>query len=185
MAACAALDPAMAPASYQTASPKTLGSFGNWPNVVAQGVASDAGDIELWDGPGSIGFLGLPPSQVQALAATLAAGNPPVTTGAPDDGSALGFIAPAFASGAPTARRASRSAARSRSGTGGAAFFTGSLSAGAVTIDNGGAISGDGTVSAQRTPRLHRRSGVMRRRPKSLTPPALRATSPLRGEEGL
>jgi T5SS/PEP-CTERM-associated repeat protein len=37
---------------------------------------------------------------VQALAATLAAGNPPVTTGAPDDGSALGFIAPAFASGA-------------------------------------------------------------------------------------
>jgi T5SS/PEP-CTERM-associated repeat protein len=100
MAAYAALDPAMAPASYQTASPKTLGSFGNWPNVVAQGVASDAGDIELWDGPGSIGFLGLPPSQVQALAATLAAGNPPVTTGAPDDGSALGFIAPAFASGA-------------------------------------------------------------------------------------
>ncbi len=100
LAAYAALDPAMAPASYQTASPKNLGSFGNWPNAVAQGVASDAGDIELWDGPGSTGFLGLPPSQVQALAATLAAGNPPVTTGAPDDGSALGFIAPAFASGA-------------------------------------------------------------------------------------
>ena len=100
MAAYAALDPAMAPASYQTASPKNLGSFGNWPNAVAQGVAADVGDIELWDGPGSTGFLGLPPSQVQALAATLAAGNPPVTTGAPDDGSALGFIAPAFASGA-------------------------------------------------------------------------------------
>jgi T5SS/PEP-CTERM-associated repeat protein len=100
LAAYAALDPAMAPASYQTASPKNLGSFGNWPNAVAQGVASDAGDIELWDGPGSTGFLGLPPSQVQALAATLAAGNPPLTTGAPDDGSALGFIAPAFASGA-------------------------------------------------------------------------------------
>src|SRR6266436_6280618 len=100
LAAYATLDPAMAPASYQTASPKNLGSFGNWPNAVAQGVAADAGDIELWDGPGSTGFLGLPPSQVQALAATLAAGNPPVTTGAPDDGSALGFIAPAFASGA-------------------------------------------------------------------------------------
>ena len=100
MAAYAALDPAMAPASYQTASPKNLGSFGNWPNAVAQGVAADAGDIELWDGPGSTGFLGLPPNQVQALAATLAAGNPPATTGAPDDGSALGFIAPAFASGA-------------------------------------------------------------------------------------
>jgi T5SS/PEP-CTERM-associated repeat protein len=100
LAAYATLDPAMAPASYQTASPKNLGSFGNWPNAVAQGVATDAGDIELWDGPGTTGFLGLPPSQVQALAATLAAGNPPVTRGAPGDGSALGFIAPAFASGA-------------------------------------------------------------------------------------
>jgi T5SS/PEP-CTERM-associated repeat protein len=32
--------------------------------------------------------------------------------------------------------------------SGGAAFFTGSLSAGAVTIDTGGAITGDGTVTA-------------------------------------
>src|SRR5258708_17129794 len=92
LAAYATLDPAMAPASYQTASPKNLGSFGNWPNAVAQGVAADAGDIELWDGPGSTGFLGLPPSQVQALAATLAAANPPVPTAPPDHGSPLAFI---------------------------------------------------------------------------------------------
>jgi len=31
---------------------------------------------------------------------------------------------------------------------GGAVYFTGSLGAGAVTVDSGGAISGDGTVTA-------------------------------------
>ena len=32
--------------------------------------------------------------------------------------------------------------------SGGAAYFTGSLSPGAVTIDSGGAITGDGTLTA-------------------------------------
>src|SRR5882757_1725625 len=117
MQADAALDPAAAPGSFQTASPAVLsllplspnppndyptftGAYWKWPYAVANGVAANAGDIELWDGPGTIGFTGLSPSQVQLLAAIVASGSAPLT-GAPDDGSALGFIAPAFATGAP------------------------------------------------------------------------------------
>ena len=100
----AALDPAAVPGSFQTASPKTLDSYANWPGVVVAGVAANAGDIELWDGaPGMVpfpGFPGLTSSQMQALATIHAAGTAP-TTGAPADGSALGFVAPAFVTGAP------------------------------------------------------------------------------------
>lgn len=102
----AALDPAVIPGSFQTASPSTLGSYANWPAAVANGVAANAGNIELWDGAPGVatypGFPGLSFSQVQALAASLAAGTAP-TTGAPADGSALGFIAPAFVTSAPGA----------------------------------------------------------------------------------
>jgi T5SS/PEP-CTERM-associated repeat protein len=101
LAEAAALDPATTPASYQTASPVNLGNFANWPNAVLNGVAANAGDIELWDGPASTGFTGLSPSQVKALAAIVADGSPPPTADAPDDGSGLGFIAPAFVTGAP------------------------------------------------------------------------------------
>jgi T5SS/PEP-CTERM-associated repeat protein len=96
----AALDPATAPASYQTASPINLGSFANWPNALQNGVAADAGDIELWDGPVLNGFTGMSTGQVKGLAAIVADGNAPVTA-VPDDGSALGFIAPAFVTGGP------------------------------------------------------------------------------------
>jgi hypothetical protein len=112
MAADAALDPAATPGSYQTAAPNNLkknasqgsfpswGDYADWPNAIANGVAANAGDIELWDS--NTGFLGLSPSQLAFLAATLAAGVPP-TTSAPDDGSPLDFIAPAFVTGAPGA----------------------------------------------------------------------------------
>ena len=112
----AALDPAFAPASYQTQSPDGLaentptvsnpdftGPYADWPGAIAQGVASGAGDVELWaySGPTNAvnGFQTLSSSQVQILATQLAAGAPP-TGGAPDDGSALGFVAPAFVTGA-------------------------------------------------------------------------------------
>ena len=107
----AALAGTSAPGSYQTASPVNLGTnesagsqpswgaYADWPNAVTQGVAANAGNIELWDGPGTTGFTGLLPSQVQDLAALLAAGNAPVA-GAPDDGAALGFTAPASVTGA-------------------------------------------------------------------------------------
>jgi T5SS/PEP-CTERM-associated repeat protein len=114
----AALDPSTPPASYQTASPDLLatlasngtystftGAYADWPNTVVAGVTSYAGDIELWNfsgpaGTGINGFLTLAPGQAQILATLLAAGTAP-TTGAPDDGSALGFVAPAFVTGAP------------------------------------------------------------------------------------
>ena len=76
-----------------------MGGLRGLANAVTQGVAANAGDIELWDGPGTTGFTGLLPSQVQDLAALLAAGNAPVA-GAPDDGAALGFTAPASVTGA-------------------------------------------------------------------------------------
>ncbi|MBV8410386.1 MAG: hypothetical protein JOY64_22360, partial [Alphaproteobacteria bacterium] len=118
LAADAMLDPNAAPASYQTASPDLLaglpgsgtypnftGDFANWPDTVAAGVQFDAGDIELWDfsgppGSGINGFLSLAPSQLQFLATLLAAGNPPPNAGAPDTGAPLGFVAPAFVTGA-------------------------------------------------------------------------------------
>ena len=106
LAADAALNPAVAPNSFQTKSPSILGPYANWQATIANGVALDAGDIELWDFPViplPVGFTSFSPSQVQTLAAILAAGSPPPTAGAPDDGSALGFIAPAFATGAPGA----------------------------------------------------------------------------------
>ncbi len=111
MAEDAALDPTTAPGSFQTASPVNLGTnesvgsepswgaYADWPNAVTQGVAANAGDIELWDGPATTGFTGLEPGQVQDLAAILAAGTAPLT-GAPDDGAALGFMAPASVAGA-------------------------------------------------------------------------------------
>jgi T5SS/PEP-CTERM-associated repeat protein len=99
----AALNPSTVPASFQTASPVNLGSnYANWEPAIAQGVTSDAGDIELWDGPGDTGFTGASPTFVAGLAGTLADGIAP-TTGAPDDGAALGFIAPASVTGAPGA----------------------------------------------------------------------------------
>ncbi|GEP58434.1 beta strand repeat-containing protein [Reyranella soli] len=122
MQADAALDPSATGGSLQTASPRTLLSsattnstengafdgptpafpgYAGWPYVIANGAAANAGDIELWDGLVPYpGFPGLTANQVQFLATVLAAGNAP-TTGAPDDGSALGFIAPAFVTGAP------------------------------------------------------------------------------------
>ncbi|MBV8409164.1 MAG: hypothetical protein JOY64_16155 [Alphaproteobacteria bacterium] len=107
--AAALLDPALAASSFQTASPTNLanqpvgfnfpnftGAYADWPYAVVNGVAANTGDIELWDGPGKTGFTGLSSSQAQFLATLVAAGIAP-TTGAPDDGSALQFIAPAFA----------------------------------------------------------------------------------------
>jgi T5SS/PEP-CTERM-associated repeat protein len=104
LAADAALNPAVAPNSFQTASPfNFFPTYADWQAAIAAGVTLDAGNIELWDyptTPTNVGFTHLSASQVQGLAAILAAGTPP-TTGAPDDGSALGFVAPAFATGAP------------------------------------------------------------------------------------
>ena len=106
----AALDPATVPGSYQTASPSLLtanagsgsapswGAYADWPSAVSQGVAADAGDIELWDYPGNTGFTGLAPSQVQDLATLLAAGTPPMP-GEPDDEATIGFVAPASVTG--------------------------------------------------------------------------------------
>ena len=120
MTADAALTSTASPASYQTASPDGLyklassgpyanfsGAYANWPGTVANGVVANTGNVELWNysGPSIAGtttingFLNLSPEQAQFLAALLAAGNPP-TTGAPADGSALGFVAPAFMTGA-------------------------------------------------------------------------------------
>ena len=113
MGAAAALDPTTAPGSYQTDVPGNLvppgapttppGSYVNWPNVVAQGVAANAGNIELWDWPtgqSDPGFLLAPPGLIKDLHTILASGIAPLT-GAPADGSALSFVAPAFATGAP------------------------------------------------------------------------------------
>jgi hypothetical protein len=94
----AALNPATVPASYQTASPVNLGGFPNWAAAVAHGAASDGGDIELWDGPGTTGFTGETPAFVAGLAAILADGVAPVA-GEPDDGAPLGFVAPASVTG--------------------------------------------------------------------------------------
>ena len=90
----------MAPGSFQTDAP-IIRAYANWQATVANGVASDAGNIGLGlpEIPVPVGFTAFSASQVQALAAILAAGSPPPTAGAPDDGSALGFIAPAFATG--------------------------------------------------------------------------------------
>jgi hypothetical protein len=99
MAADAALDPSTAPGSYQMQAPIGLGGFGNWPSTVSTGVGANGGDIEAWNFPGTSGFLGLPPAIVQSLSEIIAAGVAPVT-GAPADGSALGFIAPAYVTAA-------------------------------------------------------------------------------------
>ena len=108
IAADAQLDPSSVPASYQTASPLKLGdtpvqsNFPGWQNAVQIGVNANAGNIELWDYSQNNGFLGLSPAQVSSLATQLASGTAP-TTGAPDDGSALAFLAPAYVTGSPGA----------------------------------------------------------------------------------
>jgi hypothetical protein len=107
MAADAELDPAAIPASYQTASPLKLGdtlvqsNYPGWQNAVQIGVDANAGNIELWDYSQNNGFLGLSAAQVSGLATQLASGIAP-TTAAPDDGSALAFLAPANVTGSPT-----------------------------------------------------------------------------------
>jgi hypothetical protein len=117
MFADAALDPAAVPGSYQTATPYNLLNVGNdptWFNTVAEGVAANAGNIELWNIPteavptpppnrpappqGETGFPYNPSLDVPELARTLAAGVAP-TTGSPADGSALAFIAPGLVTG--------------------------------------------------------------------------------------
>ena len=75
LAAYAALIPETPPGSYQTASPINLGATTNWGSAVSQGVMANAGNIELWDGPGTTGFTGQLPPFVQNLATILAAGN--------------------------------------------------------------------------------------------------------------
>ncbi len=95
MAADAMLDGATAPGSFQTNSPLVLQGFANWPLAVSNGVGANGSDIELWDGPNTSGFTGLPASAVQTLAEIVSAGIAP-TTYATGDGSALGFIAPVF-----------------------------------------------------------------------------------------
>ncbi len=91
--------------SFQTAAPIILAGFPGWQSTVSQGVQLNAGNIELWDFPTNAGvpngFLSFTPAQLANLASILAAGSPPPTTGAPDDGSSLAFIAPGAVSGAP------------------------------------------------------------------------------------
>ena len=79
---------------------ETSAPYANWGSAVAQGAAANAGDIELWDGPNGTGFTGLSLDAVEQLGGTLAAGIAPVT-GAPDDGAALGFVAPGLVTGDP------------------------------------------------------------------------------------
>jgi hypothetical protein len=114
LTADAALTIAAAPNSYQTASPDLLathsgtyasftGDYSNWPNAIANGIAANGGDIELWDfsGPADSnvdGFLGLTTAQMAELAAMVANGVAPVTE-APANGAALGFQAPAYITG--------------------------------------------------------------------------------------
>jgi hypothetical protein len=91
--------------SFQTAAPIILAGYPGWQAAVGQGVLLNAGNIELWDFPTTAGtpngFLSFSAAELQGLASILAAGSPPPTTGAPDDGSLLGFIAPASVTGAP------------------------------------------------------------------------------------
>ena len=105
LAGDAALKPGAVPNSFQSAAPSILVDYAGWQGMVAAGVGLNAGNIELWDYPTPPqfpnGFLSFSPGQLQGLAAILAAGSPPPVAGAPDDGSALGFVAPAFITGAP------------------------------------------------------------------------------------
>src|SRR5918993_647428 len=91
--------------SFQTAAPIILAGYPGWQAAIGQGVLLNAGNIELWDFPTSPGvpngFLSFSAAELQGLASILAAGSPPPTTGAPDDGSLLGFIAPGSVTGAP------------------------------------------------------------------------------------
>ena len=91
--------------SFQTAAPIILAGYPGWQAAVGQGVLLNAGNIELWDFPTTAGtpngFLSFSAAELQGLASILAAGSPPPTTGAPDDGSLLGFIAPGSVTGAP------------------------------------------------------------------------------------
>jgi len=101
----AAVKPGSVSNSFQTAAPIILAGYPGWQGAVSNGVLWNAGNIELWDFPTSPnvpnGFLSFTPEQVQGLAAILSAGSPPPTAGAPDDGSALSFIAPGSVTGAP------------------------------------------------------------------------------------
>jgi T5SS/PEP-CTERM-associated repeat protein len=100
LAADASLKASVPVNSFQTAAPITFfPNFAAWQAAIGAGVSLNAGDIELWDFPGTTGFTGLSPAQVQSLAALLAAGTPPPNAGPPDDGAALGFVAPASVSG--------------------------------------------------------------------------------------
>ena len=91
--------------SFQTAAPIILVDYAGWQGAIANGVLWNGGNIELWDFPTPPaqpnGFLSFSPQQVQGLAAILSAGSPPPNTGAPDDGSALSWIAPGSVTGAP------------------------------------------------------------------------------------
>lgn len=91
--------------SFQTAAPIILAGYPGWQAAVGQGVLLNAGNIELWDFPTTAGtpngFLSFSAAELQGLASILAAGSPPPTTGAPDDGSLLGFIAPGSVTAAP------------------------------------------------------------------------------------
>ena len=101
----AAVSPREVGNSFQTNAPILLAGYAGWQGAVANGVAWNAGNIELWDFPTNPntpnGFLSFTPAQLQGLAAMLSAGSPPPTAGAPDDGSALGLIAPGAVTGAP------------------------------------------------------------------------------------
>ena len=102
LAADASLKASVPVNSFQTAAPITFfPNFAAWQAAIGAGVSLNAGDIELWDFPGTTGFTGLSPAQVQSLAALLAAGTPPPNAGPPADGAALGFVAPASVSGTP------------------------------------------------------------------------------------
>jgi T5SS/PEP-CTERM-associated repeat protein len=171
LAADAALNPAVGPSSFQTNAPILLGPYANWQATIANGVALNAGDIELWDFPVipvPVGFTSFSPSQVQTLAAILAAGSPPPTAGAPDDGSALGFIAPAFASGAPGAVAFSGTSAvllasatpqatysvTLRSLAGGTLGFAG-LTGSVIGVTSGPVVTLSGTLAAVNTVLAH------------------------------
>ena len=101
----AALKPGSVSNSFQTAAPIILAGYPGWQGAVSNGVHWNAGNIELWNFPvppqSPNGFLSFTPEQLKGLAAILSAGSPPPTAGAPDDGSALGFIAPGAVTGAP------------------------------------------------------------------------------------
>jgi len=90
----ALLKPGVVGNSFQTNAPTLLAGYPGWQGAVSQGVALNAGNIELWDFPTNPntpnGFLSFTPAQLQALAAILSAGSPPPTAGCRPTGSRPG-----------------------------------------------------------------------------------------------